>query len=343
LRFLGVFVVGWIGVRVAMLWPMVEELPDAIALADVRPVARPERVQRPSDAAASLRKEAFRAGLVSAGSSPAVSGPIVTRRLVRPGSYVEGPVSAMSPIAWPVPEGHLVLPQMVTVAEFAPVSLWPSPLSTATAGADRVSASAWLVARPGTGLGAAPGGGQIGGSQAGARVVALLSRRQHVVAFGRVSAPLRDSGSEAALGVEWQPTPMPVRVGIERRVPLNGGRGGTGIGMVGGYDSSGRWGLEVASYAQAGIVLRERSEPYADGALRVTHGVARNGKLRLSLGVGSWGAAQRDAQRLDVGPSAVLSLPVAGQPIRIALDWRQRVAGGARPGSGPALSMGGDF
>ncbi|WP_204317143.1 hypothetical protein, partial [Klebsiella aerogenes] len=31
------------------------------------------------------------------------------------------------------------------------------------------------------------------------------------------------------------------------------------------------------------------------------------------------------------------------EPLRIALDWRQRVAGEARPGSGPALTLGADF
>ncbi|MDF7777793.1 hypothetical protein P1X14_21235, partial [Sphingomonas sp. AOB5] len=65
--------------------------------------------------------------------------------------------------------------------------------------------------------------------------------------------------------------------------------------------------------------------------------------VRLSLGGGIWGAAQRDAQRLDIGPSAALAVPVAGQNLRIALDWRQRVAGDARPGSGLALTIGSDF
>jgi hypothetical protein len=29
--------------------------------------------------------------------------------------------------------------------------------------------------------------------------------------------------------------------------------------------------------------------------------------------------------------------------VRLSIDWRQRIAGRARPGSGPALSIGSDF
>jgi hypothetical protein len=101
--------------------------------------------------------------------------------------------------------------------------------------------------------------------------------------------------------------------------------------------------LELDAYGQAGAVWRGRIDPFADGALRVTHEVASIGKARLSLGGGIWGAAQRDAARLDVGPSAVATLPLAGQPVKLSIDWRQRVAGNARPGSGPALTLGADF
>jgi hypothetical protein len=61
------------------------------------------------------------------------------------------------------------------------------------------------------------------------------------------------------------------------------------------------------------------------------------------LGGGAWGAAQRDAQRFDIGPSATLALPLGKQNVRLALDWRQRIAGDARPGSGLALTLGSDF
>ncbi|MBS0285465.1 MAG: hypothetical protein JSS15_13700, partial [Proteobacteria bacterium] len=58
--------------------------------------------------------------------------------------------------------------------------------------------------------------------------------------------------------------------------------------------------------------------------------------------LGAWGGAQRGAARLDVGPAAGVAVPAA-MPLRISLEWRQRIAGDARPGSGPALSIGADF
>ena len=57
----------------------------------------------------------------------------------------------------------------------------------------------------------------------------------------------------------------------------------------------------------------------------------------------SMGGAQRGAARVDIGPSAGLVVPVGASAVRVTLDWRQRIAGDAAPGSGPALSIGSDF
>ncbi|MFN7029598.1 MAG: hypothetical protein ACK4PC_09535 [Sphingopyxis sp.] len=38
-----------------------------------------------------------------------------------------------------------------------------------------------------------------------------------------------------------------------------------------------------------------------------------------------------------------LRLPDVGEGSRIALDWRQRIAGDARPASGLALTLASDF
>ena len=55
------------------------------------------------------------------------------------------------------------------------------------------------------------------------------------------------------------------------------------------------------------------------------------------------GAVQPDAARLDIGPSAVLQLPVAHPAVAPALDWRERVVGAAKPGSGVAFTLASDF
>ncbi|UZK64999.1 hypothetical protein [Sphingomonas sp. M1-B02] len=231
----------------------------------------------------------------------------------------------------------LVPAAAVAVAVFAqtPDRLAPLPR--------RWSASAWFAARPGTGLGAAPGGGQIGGSQAGVRIAWLLAPKARVSLFGRVVGPLSGKGREVAVGAEWQPTRAPVRLVVEQRFGLDGTKGGPGLGVIAGYDTAVATGFRLESYGQAGVIRRTRTEPYADGAARITRQIVETGGMRLAIGAGVWGAAQRDAARLDIGPSATLALPIAGQNFRFALDWRQRVAGDARPGSGPAFTVGVDF
>ncbi len=162
----------------------------------------------------------------------------------------------------------------------------------------------------------------------------LLARRERIAAFARVTTPLAGKGREAAIGIDWQPLRAPFRIVAEQRFGLDGTPGGGGLGVVAGLDTRVR-GFRVESYGQAGVIARRRTELYGDGAARITREVAP----RISLGAGAWGAAQRDAQRLDIGPTAILAFGSA----RISLDWRQRIAGGARPGSGFALTLGGDF
>jgi hypothetical protein len=128
-----------------------------------------------------------------------------------------------------------------------------------------------------------------------------------------------------------------LRILAEQRVGLDGTPGGTGLGVVGGLDTELR-GFRLESYGQAGAITRHRIEPYADGAARFTHPIIER-RARLSIGLGAWAAAQRGAQRLDIGPSTTLALGL----LRLSLDWRQRIAGRARPGSGAALTLGGDF
>ncbi|TKD53347.1 hypothetical protein FBR43_00790 [Sphingomonas baiyangensis] len=207
----------------------------------------------------------------------------------------------------------------------------------------RFSGSAWVALRGGSGRAIADGG-QLGGSQAGVRIGYLLDARRRLSATARISAPLEGIGREAAIGVEWRPTRAAVSIIAEQRIALDAGRGGTALFAVGGFGpQSVGHGFEVEGYAQAGGVLRDRIEPFADGALRIARPIAATPIGALSLGAGLWGGAQRGAARLDIGPSLGLAMPAGDRTIRVALDWRQRVAGRARPGSGVALTLGTDF
>ncbi|MEG3092484.1 hypothetical protein [Sphingomonas sp. PB1R3] len=218
-------------------------------------------------------------------------------------------------------------------ASIAPV--WPDTPSRP----DRWSLGIWAVARQG-GDALTPGG-QLGGSQAGLRLLRRLDSRGAWSASLRLSASASGVGREMGVGLDWQPShTVPVRVLVERRVALDRGPGGTALLAVTGIGPRPvAAGLTLTAYAQGGVVVRDRIEPFADGAMRVAVPLAPG----LDLGIGLWGGAQRGAQRLDFGPTLGVAVPVGNRRVRLSLDWRQRVAGGAAPGSGPALSLAGDF
>jgi len=184
----------------------------------------------------------------------------------------------------------------------------------------------------------------LGGSQTGLRVAYAIGEARRIAIVGRVATPLKGMGREAALGVEWRPTALPVRLVAEYRLALDKGASGPAAGVIAGTGPTPFGsGFDLETYGQAGVVRRHRAEPFAEGAARFSRPVIAIGKTRVDLGLGGWGGAQRGVARLDVGPSLGVRIPVAGKAIRAALDWRQRVAGNARPGSGPVLVIGGDF
>ncbi len=103
-------------------------------------------------------------------------------------------------------------------------------------------------------------------------------------------------------------------------------------------------GAQFEAYGQAGWVGGASRTAFADGQASLTReigGVARatNDRMRLSLGAAGWGGAQRDAERVDVGPTMRLDLSVGDVPARLSVDWRERVAGNAGPESGIAATL----
>jgi hypothetical protein len=61
---------------------------------------------------------------------------------------------------------------------------------------------------------------------------------------------------------------------------------------------------------------------------------------RFSAGFGVWGGAQPGLYRVDAGPRLTMRVR---KNVKLHVDWRQKLAGNARPGSGPALTLAGDF
>lgn len=101
-------------------------------------------------------------------------------------------------------------------------------------------------------------------------------------------------------------------------------------------------------YGGAGYVGGVAATPFADGQAVAASELARfklvgDAPLRLSMGAGAWGGVQRDAGRLDVGPTMRLDFDLGEIPARVSVDWRERVAGEAEPGSGIAATLSTQF
>lgn len=354
LRFLLLLTVTWVAARVAMLWPAPKAAADAQSVSQAaspaasndvvstavalprgprwpEPPTPPRLPHLPQSNRSSLKISLPRRR-VGRDDAPATLPQAPPAQLDSAATFqiAAMPPALQSDHAFGAPSGA-----------FVPT---PARASAPLVADARWSGSAWLVARGGVAL--APGalGGQLGGSQAGARLVYALDPVRRVAIVGRMTTPLGSGLREASLGIEWQPTRLPVRLVAEQRVALSGGQGGPGVGIIGGFgpiDIGRRFRAE--SYAQMGVIRRAESEPYVDGAVRITHPIARLNTLRFDVGVGAWGGAQRGATRLDLGPSLGATLPLGKQSVRFALDWRQRIVGDAHPGSGPALTLGSDF
>ncbi|HEX8309144.1 MAG TPA: hypothetical protein VF645_12085 [Allosphingosinicella sp.] len=328
---------GWAALRAALIAPPWPTQPaDAAQAVERSPGRPPPRLasapQVPGSTLAPVRTRATYAVAIRLPPAPPPP-PLGARPAARE------PLQASAPRDLPprsVPAGSAiatVLPAIASPPANAPVQ---QPRG-------RWSLSAWAFVREGDPAPLAAGG-LLGGSQAGARLAYRLNRDsgRPLALSLRLSAPLRRTeGAEAALGIDWKPARrLPVHVLAERRQALGReGRSAFGITVYGGVGDARLGPLRADGYAQAGIVGARSRDPFADGSLRLSLPLGE----RARLGAGVWGAAQPGLARLDLGPQAALRLPVAGRSVTVAADWRVRVAGNARPGSGPTLTLATDF
>jgi hypothetical protein len=235
----------------------------------------------------------------------------------------------------------LLSPDAVAAPPWAPLP--PEPRAATRWGTDRWAFYGWAFLRQGEGSNLAPGG-TLGGAQAGLRATYRLNRdsARPVALSARLSSPLSPAaGAEAAAGIDWRPSRrVPVHLLAERRQRLGReGRSAFGLTLYGGVSDAPLGRLRVDAYAQAGMVGARSKDLFADGSLRLSLPLS----LRAKLGAGVWAAAQPGVERVDVGPQASLRLPLAGRSVTVAADWRLRIAGRARPGSGPTLTLAADF
>jgi hypothetical protein len=222
-------------------------------------------------------------------------------------------------------------------------SLPAAPVPPINSGIDRWQLSTWALLRSQqTGVAGSQSLasiGQLGASQAGARLLYNINRQIGLAA--RVSTPVGKRGGEVAAGVRIHPlVNIPIWLTAERRQAIGqygGGRNDFALFVEGGvYDQPLPWRFLLDTYFQGGVVGIKSHDLFVDGALTITRPVYRN----FSAGFGVWGGAQPGLSRVDVGPRVTMRVR---KNVRVHLDWRQKLVGNARPGSGPALTLAGDF
>ena len=333
LRFLALALGGWVCIRAALL------VPDAWSGTAPEPSAN---VPRPRPAPP---RRAIASAERTTDAWPARRPPAASRRAISVlGSGVWAATAAEAVQEMVRPEQiSLSRSTAVPAAGLAPSGGLSSPSALAAPAPPRRgnvswTVSAWLLIRREGGSGLAPGG-TLAGSQAGARLSYRLGGGVSLSA--RAYAPLqRPAGAEVAAGVAWRPAAaIPVDLLAERRQALGReGRSAFSIAAQGGGSLALPGGLRLDAYAQAGIVGLRSRDAFVDGAARVTAPVGP-----VEIGAAAWGGAQPGLSRLDAGPTLSWRLPVRGATLRVAADWRFRIAGDAAPGSGPALTLAADF
>jgi hypothetical protein len=207
---------------------------------------------------------------------------------------------------------------------------------------DRIQLTAWALLRSRQGVVGSTSlasGGTLGGSQAGARLSYNVTRQ--IAATLRTSSDVGRRGGEVAAGIRVQPLlNIPVWLTAERRQRLGrygGGRNAFALFAEGGvYDEPLPWQFTLDAYLQGGVVGFHSRDRFIDGGLTVTRPVYKN----FYAGLGVWGGAQPGLYRLDAGPRVTMRVR---NNMRVHLDWRQRLAGNAQPGSGPAVTLAGNF
>jgi hypothetical protein len=270
-------------------------------------------------------------------------------------------IAAGHQLLWLAGVSQLAMPPEVMQAFAARPPLAPPPAVPAAAPARerRWSGDTWLLLRrggngfnlPGAGLpGANLPTGAYGASQAGAVIRYRLapSSPHRPAAYLRASSGLHQPrGEEAALGLSLRPLPrVPVAAMAEARVTrtLTGNIVRPAVALVSEFPPQPLpLGIRAEAYVQAGWVGGKDSTAFADGQARLEKPLLSAGRLELRAGAGAWGGAQRGAQRLDVGPTATLALPLGGANGRVSADWRFRVGGDAAPDSGPAVTLSAGF
>lgn len=368
LRFLAVAVFGWAGVRAATLGMVpgaemfkvtpgeAKPAPPPIIATEFPPIEPVEPAPQFAGAPYPYPPQ-FAGGAY--GYAPQMV-PVSVRPVAIPVYYASAPVQRAASLTPIVP---VQSPQFY--APIPPLDEWPlsriasasmpmrrstvaAPMQSVPAAAlarsvDRLQLSAWALLRGQQGMIVGPSslasGGTLGGSQAGARLTYNFTRQ--LAATLRTTSDVGRRGGEVAAGVRVQPlASVPVWFTAERRQRLGSvGSGRNAFALfaeAGVYQRPMPWQFQLDGYLQAGVVGLHSRDKFIDGGMTFTRPIYR----QFSGGFGVWGGAQPGVYRLDAGPRVTMAVR---NNVKIHLDWRQKLAGNAQPGSGPAVTLTGDF
>lgn len=199
----------------------------------------------------------------------------------------------------------------------------------------------------------------LGGGQSGAAVSYTIDplARRPVSVVARIAAAAAPNGSidreatEAALGLRVQPFPgVPVAIDVERRIALGAiARNAWAARLSGGTSGVVKVAnrpVNLEAYGEAGIVgFKADPDYYAGGQGRGATPLFSLGRVSMDAGAGVWGGVQHGfgltASRLDLGPSA--RFIVKPWTFSAQVDYRFQVLGNALPGTGPVLTVFGEF
>jgi len=362
LRFLTLVMVGWIGIRVALL----DGLPGSEMFRIDRSEAKPSPIiasqipDLPPVAAppAAGVMPGYPMAMLPPGMSYAQGAvpPLVVPIYYR---YAGGPASSYSaPQFTPIipasqPTFYSPVPQL-DEWPLAQVASGPMPARTPTVPLqisepitpprlDRIQLTMWALLRQQqaavAGSPSLGNTGSLGASQAGARLTYNFSPA--LAASLRASSTIGRRGGEVAGGIRYRPLQsIPVWLTFERRQAI--GRFGGGRNAFALFAEGGLWGqplplgFTLDGYVQGGMVGFKSRDLFADGGATFSRPLYR----QFLAGFGVWGGVQPGLYRVDAGPRVTMKVR---RNLRVHFDWRQKLAGNARPGSGPAVTLAGDF
>ena len=364
LRFLTLVLVGWAGVRVAMLGGLPgseifridrgEVKPSAIVptqVPDLPPVAPAAMMAAPAGYAMAPLPPGMS---YAPGAVPPVVVPVYYRYADQSGpppfrrAGLTPIIPASQPVFYsPVPQlDDWPLSRIASAsmpARSQPAVPFPNGEPPLQPRLDRIQMSMWAMLRQQetgiAGSSALGNTGSLGASQAGARILYNFSPALAVSL--RTSSTIGRRGGEVAGGIRYRPLrSVPLWVTLERRQAIGhfgGGRNDFALFAEGGvWGQRMPFGFTLDGYVQGGVVGLNSRDLFADGGVTFSRPVYK----QFSAGFGVWGGVQPGLYRVDAGPRVTMKVR---RNLRVHFDWRQKLAGNARPSSGPAVTLAGDF